>query len=120
MKPERLKPVGKLVVNCEQRRDQRAIRLIARERAEGCRVMEEEWNVRQLANGGVVYDRVPVVHVEAIVKMVRIGCENGGDQQRTAKTSDGFFAHHVRPWLQTANEIVVKDPVDTIMLHCTV
>src|SRR2546428_1939132 len=96
MKPERLKPTGKSVVNCEQRRDQRAIRLIARERAEGCRVTEEEWNVPQLANGRVVYDRVPVVHVEAIVKMVRIGCENGDEQQRTAQTGDGFFAHRVR------------------------
>jgi hypothetical protein len=84
MKPERLQAVGESVVNCEQRRDQRAIRLIARERAKGCRVTEEQWNVPQLANGRVGYDRVPVVPVEAIVKMVCLGCENGEEQQRTA------------------------------------
>jgi len=83
--------VGESVVNCEQRRDQRAIRLIARERAEGCCVTEEERNVPQLANGGVVYDRVLVVEeVEAIVKMVRIGCKNGDEQQRTPKPTMDF------------------------------
>ena len=70
MKPKRLQPVGEPVVNCEQRRDQRAVRLIAREHAKGGRVTEEERNVPQIANGDVAYDRVPVVHVEAIVKMV--------------------------------------------------
>ena len=70
MKPKWLQPVGESVINCEKRRDQRAIRLIARERTEGRRVTEKEWNVPQLANGRVVYDRVPVVVVKAIVKMV--------------------------------------------------
>ena len=84
MKPERLQPVGESVVNCEQRRDQRAIRLIARERAEGCRVPEKERNVPQFANGRVGYDRVSIVPVEAIVEMVCVGCENGEEQQRTA------------------------------------
>ena len=88
--------MGELVVNCEQRRDQRPIGLIAWEGAEGCRVTEEERNVPQLANGRVVYDRVPVVHVESIVKMVSVGCEDGDDHQRTAQTRDGFFARRVR------------------------
>ena len=70
MKPERLEPVAELVVNCQQRRDQRPIRLIARERAEGCPVAEEERNVPKFANGRVGYDRVPVVSVERILKMV--------------------------------------------------
>ena len=70
--------------------------IIARERAEGCRVTEEERNVPQLANGRVVYDRVPVVHVEAIVKMVCVGCENNDEQQRTAQTGDISCADRVR------------------------
>src|ERR1700675_2307239 len=93
MKPERLQPVGEPVVNCEQRRDQRPIRLIARERAEGCRVTEEERDVPQLANGRVAYDRVPVVHVEAIVEMVCVGSQNDEEQQRTGYNRDGFFAY---------------------------
>jgi hypothetical protein len=88
MKPKRLQPVGEPVVNCEQRRDQRAIRLIARERAEGCPVTEEERNIPELANGRVGYDRVPVVPMESILKMVRIGCENSGKQRRTAEARD--------------------------------
>src|SRR5437870_5379821 len=116
MKPERLQPVGQSVVNCEQRRDQRAIRLIGRDRAEGCRITEEDRNVPQLANGGVVYDRVLVVEVEAIVKMVRIGCENGDEQQHTPP-DPRWISHASRsPWLQTANEFVVKDPLDAITL----
>jgi hypothetical protein len=95
MKPKRLQPVGELVVNCEQRRDKRPIRLVARKCAERCRITEEERNVPQLANGRVVYNRVPVVEVEAVVKMVCVGCENGEEQQRTGHNRDGFFAHHV-------------------------
>ena len=66
MKPKRLQPVGEPVVDREQRRDQRAVRLIAREHAKGGRVTEEERNVPQVANGDVVYDRVPVVHVKPL------------------------------------------------------
>ena len=90
MKPERLQSAGESVVDREQRRDERAIRLIARERAEGRRVAEEERNVPQLANGRVVYDRVRVVEVEAVVKMVCVGREEGDQQQRTAQTREGF------------------------------
>jgi len=73
MKPKRLQPMGELVVNCEQRRDQRAIRLIAWERAESCRITKEKRNVSQIANGRIVYDRVPVVEVKAVVEMVCVG-----------------------------------------------
>ena len=87
---------GRAVINREQRRDQRPIRLIARERAEGCRVAEEERNVPQLANSRVVFDRVRVVEVEAIVKMVCVGREEDDEQQRAAETCKEFFAHRVR------------------------
>src|SRR5438132_2637049 len=80
VKPERLHSAAEPVVDCEQRRNEWAIRLIARERAEGRRVAEEERNVPQLADGRVVYDRVRVVEMEAVVKMVRVSCKNG-DQQ---------------------------------------
>ena len=70
MKPERIESAAELVVDCEQRRDEWAIRLIARERAESRRIAEEERNVPQLTDGRVVYDRVRVVEMEAIVKMV--------------------------------------------------
>ena len=79
MKPERLYS-AETDVNREQRGDERTIRLIARERAEGCRISEEKWNVPQFANGCVIYDRVRVVEVEAVVKMVCIGRNEGGKQ----------------------------------------
>ena len=77
MKPERLYS-AETDVNREQRGDERTIRLIARERAEGCRISEEKWNVPQFANGCVIYDRVRVVEVKAVVKMVCIGRNEGG------------------------------------------
>ena len=70
MKPERIQSAAELVTDREQRRDKWAIRLIARERAESRRVAEEERNISQLADGRVGYDRMRVVEVEAIVKMV--------------------------------------------------
>jgi len=77
--------VGESVVNCEQRRDQRAIRLIARERAEGCCVTEEERNVPQLANGGVVYDRVLVVE-EVVVGNRKLEVEAAIDRLKPRTT----------------------------------
>ena len=68
------------VVDREQCRDEWAIRLIARERAESRRVAEEERNVPQFANGRVGYDRMRVVEVEAVVKMVRVGREERREQ----------------------------------------
>ena len=78
--------------------------------------MEEKRNVFYFTDGRVVLNRVRVVEVETVVKMVCVGRENGEEQQRTAQSRDGFFAHQLRPWLQTANEFVVKDPVDAITL----
>ena len=96
MKPERLQSAGSPVIDREQRRDKRSIRLIAGERAKRCRVAKEERNISQLPNGRVVYDRVRVVEVEAVVKMVSIGREEGKQQQRTAQTRKGFSARHFR------------------------
>jgi len=46
--------------------------LIARERAEGRGIAKEERDVPQLANRGIVYDRVRVIEVETVVKMVGV------------------------------------------------
>ena len=84
MKPERIESAAKLVVDCKQCRDEWAIRLIARERAESRRVAEEERNILQLTDGRVGYDGVRVVEVEAVVKMVRVRREEGEEQQRAS------------------------------------
>src|ERR1700730_3173401 len=57
---------------------------MARERTEGCRVVEKLWNVSQLADGRVVLDRVRVVEVEAILKMIRIGRDEKNEEQQCA------------------------------------
>ena len=69
MKPEWLQPTEP-IVDRKQCRDERAIRLIARERAEGRRVAEEKRNIPQFADGRIGYDRMRIVEVEAILKMV--------------------------------------------------
>src|ERR1700730_12144266 len=75
VKPERLQSAGKSVIDREQRRNQRTIRLIARERAERGRVYEKPRNILWRLDRGVVNDRVCVVEVKAVLKMVRVGCE---------------------------------------------
>ena len=70
MKPERIESAAELVADREQGRDEWAIRLIAWERAKSRRVTEEERNISQFTDGRVVYDRVRVIEVEAIVKMI--------------------------------------------------
>jgi hypothetical protein len=47
--------------------------LIAWERAEICRITKEKRNVSQIANGRIVYDRVPIVEVKAVVEMICVG-----------------------------------------------
>jgi hypothetical protein len=49
--------------------------LVARKRAEGHRVAKEERDVPQLANRRIIYDRVRVVEVETVVKMVGVSRE---------------------------------------------
>src|SRR5436190_22062174 len=96
MKPERIESAAELVVDCEQCRDEWAIRLIAWERAESRCVAEEERNVPQFANGRVVYDCVSVVEMETVVKMVRVGREEDDRQRRAAQNSEELFSGHIR------------------------
>ena len=76
VKPERLQS-AETVINREQRRHERAIRLIARQRTERRRVAEKHRNVPHFPDGRVVFNCVRVVEVEAVVKMVRVGREEG-------------------------------------------
>src|ERR1051325_1113765 len=71
VKPERIQPANS-VIDCEQSRNERSIRLIARQRTKCRRVGEESRNISQLADRGVVYDRVRVVEMKAVVKMIRV------------------------------------------------
>ena len=75
VKPQRVQTLDR-VIDCQHRGNEWPIRLIARERAERRRVAEEARNIPQLADGGVVYERVRVVEMEAVVKMVRVGRGN--------------------------------------------
>jgi len=95
MKPEWLHS-AETVIDCKQRRDERAIRLIARQRTEGRRVVEEERDVPQLADGRIGFNRVRVVEMEAVVKMVRVGRDKGNQQERATETRESASAHHVR------------------------
>ena len=76
MKPKRLQS-AETVIDREQRRHERAIRLIARQRTERRRVAEKHRNVPHFPDGRVVFNCVRVVEVEAVVKMVRVGREEG-------------------------------------------
>src|SRR5213595_1391468 len=84
MKPERLHSAAEPVVDCEQCRNERAIRLIARERAESRSVAEEERNISQVLNGRVCFDRVRVVEVETVVKMVCVRRKKSNQQESGA------------------------------------
>ena len=91
VKPEWLQSAGELVVDSKQRRYERSVGLIAGQRAESGRVVEEERNISQFADGRVVFDRVGIVEVKAVLKMVCIGCEDSNQQQRATQARDVFF-----------------------------
>src|SRR5439155_12015409 len=94
MKPERVQ-CAETVINREQGRDQGTIRLIARERAESRCVAEEERNISQFPDGRVGFDRVRVVEVETVVKMVCIGREEGEEHESVFAERRGHaFTHH--------------------------
>src|SRR5436309_1430982 len=95
MKPERLQS-AETIVNREQRRDEWAIRLVAWERTKGRRVAEKLWNVPQVADRRVGFNRMRIVKVKAVVKMVCVGRDEADQQQRTAKTRKEFLARDVR------------------------
>ena len=82
MKPEWPQSAGELVVDSEQRRYERSIGLIAGQRTESGRVLKEERNISQFADGQVVFDGVGIVEVKTVLKMVCVGCEEGDQQQR--------------------------------------
>ena len=91
VKPEWFQSAGELVVDSEQRRYERSIGLIAGQRTESGRVLKEERNISQFADGRVVFDRMGIVEVKAVLKMVCIGCEDGDQQQRATQARDVFF-----------------------------
>ena len=80
------------VVDGEESRDKWAIRLVARKRAEGRGVAEEERNISQLLDGGVVYDGVRIVEVKAVLKMIGVSREEGTEQKRACQTRENVFA----------------------------
>ena len=116
MKPERNESAAELVVDCEQCRDEWAIRLIARQRAESRRVAEEERNVSQVSDGRVSYDRMRVVEMETVVKMVRVG---RGDCQRSRLQWRELFSHYLSqlPLALAGLGLVSKCPISGVTGH---
>ena len=95
MKPKRLQS-AETVIDRQQRRDERAIRLIARQRTERRRVAEKHRNVPHFPDGRVVFNCVRVVEVEAVVKMVRVGREEGDEQRKCTQRSETSVAQRDR------------------------
>jgi hypothetical protein len=61
--------------------------LVARERTEGRRVIEKYRDIPQITNCRVILDRMRVVEMETVVKMIRIGRDEGKNQERVADCS---------------------------------
>ena len=79
VKPEWLQS-AESIGDREQRRNERAVGLIARERTESRRVPEEKGDVAQRSNGRVIFDAVRVIEVEAVLKMVPVSPEEANHQ----------------------------------------
>src|SRR6185295_1965579 len=71
-------------VDRERRLEDRPIRLVQRQYAEGGRVDEVSRNVAEASDGGVVDDRVSVVEMKTVLKMIRVR-----DDEQREETESG-------------------------------
>ena len=116
MKPERLQSAAERVVDREQRRDERAIRLIARERAEGRRVAERRAECSAAREW-------PRCFRSCARRRSGSCCENGlrrPREERPARSARPdprwIFRATRSPWLQTSNQSAATDRMDAITL----
>ena len=83
MKRPRVEAAGHPVIQRERRRQQRAVALVRRQRAERLRIDEEARDVVNVADEVVIADRVVVVEMEVVMKVVRVR----GDERRERQTA---------------------------------
>ena len=79
MKEKWIQAVPQPVIDSQWRGRYRPVRLVLRQNATGRSVLKKFRNIMDVADIGIAVNRVTVVEMEAIVKMVEI---DGGDSQQ--------------------------------------